>query len=274
MSDSLSSETAPHTQASTQKDLPQNLSLWQQTIGWQPSDEQQSLFQQLYDHIVAGNKRLNLTRITTPEDFWEKHLWDSLSGLAPWLAEESIESEECIESEDNIEPLRIIDIGTGGGIPGIPAAIALSPLMPVHLTLLDSTRKKIQFLSEICPQLKLQATCLAERAETLAHQVNHREAYDLALIRAVGPAATCAEYAMPFLKIGGQAVLFRGQWSTNDTEELLPVIELLGGEITDLQSWKTPLSQSDRHCIFIHKEAPTPDDFPRDVGVPAKKPLS
>ncbi|MEM6450078.1 MAG: 16S rRNA (guanine(527)-N(7))-methyltransferase RsmG [Cyanobacteria bacterium P01_D01_bin.105] len=257
--------------------LPKNLELWQQTIGWQPSTTQQGLFQKLYDHIVVGNNRLNLTRITTPEDFWEKHLWDALSGLAPWLvdrglADKDSQPEESQQLPDN-SPLHIIDIGTGGGIPGIPAAIALTPLANIHLTLLDSTRKKVQFLKEICPQLNLHANCVAERAETLAHQPEHREAYDLALIRAVGPAATCAEYAIPFLKVGAQAVLFRGQWSTHDTDALMPIVELLGGEITDLKSWKTPLTGSDRHCIFIHKEAPTPSDFPRAIGIPAKKPL-
>lgn len=269
--------------------LPDHLDLWQQTIGWRPSAAQQALFQQLYEHIVLGNQRFNLTRITTPEDFWEKHLWDSLSGLAPWLSAagevQNLEARDLefqdpefqdLEDEQSTSdaPLRIIDIGTGGGIPGIPAAIALTPIAEVHLTLLDSTRKKVQFLKEICPQLSLKARCIAERAETLAREPNHRETYDLALIRAVGSAATCAEYALPFLKVGAQAVLFRGQWTTNETEALIPVVDLLGGEITDLQDWKTPLTKSDRHCIFIHKVAPTPDDFPRAVGVPAKKPLT
>ncbi len=265
--------------------LPAHLDIWQQTLGWQPTEEQQRLFQQFYEQIVDVNQRINLTRITTPEDFWEKHLWDSLSGLAPWLSEadeaqepDDIAAEEDAE-EDNEDgadgPIRIIDIGTGGGIPGIPAAIALTPIFKtVDLTLLDATRKKIQFLQELCPQLGIPATFLAERAEAIGQQRTHREQYDLALVRAVGPAATCAEYALPLLKLGGQAVLFRGQWSTEETEALAPVIDLLGGEITDLQSWQTPLTQGTRHCIFIHKDAPTPSDLPRAVGVPSKKPLT
>ena len=262
--------------------LPLHQELWQQTIGWQPTEEQQTLFQKLYDQILVGNRQLNLTRITDPDEFWEKHLWDSLSGLAPWLVadEEDVDEDDSLEDNDASEtdepegPVRIIDIGTGAGFPGIPAAIALSPTMPVDLTLVDSTRKKVQFLEMVSRQLQLKTTCLAERAETLGQKHAHREQYDLALIRAVGPAATCAEYAMPFLKVGGQLVLFRGQWTTADTEALLPVIDLLGGEITDLQNWKTPLTQSDRNCIFIYKDAPTPSDFPRAVGVPSKKPLT
>ncbi|KPQ36978.1 MAG: 16S rRNA (guanine527-N7)-methyltransferase GidB [Phormidesmis priestleyi Ana] len=266
--------------------LPNHAKLWQQTLGWQPSEAQQALFQQFYEQIVAGNQQLNITRIITPEDFWEKHLWDSMSGLSPWLCDrtaadldpqESIElapSEDPEETDQDI-PIRIIDIGTGGGMPGIPAAIALAPLFPkIDLTLLDATRKKIQFLEALCANMQIPATCIAERAEALARQPIHREQYDLALVRAVGSAATCTEYALPFLKLGGQAVLFRGQWSTDDTEALMPVVDLLGGELTDVQSWQTPLSQSQRHCIFIHKNAPTPKDFPRAVGVPGKKPLT
>ena len=257
--------------------LPNHLDLWQQTLNWQPTSEQQSLFQSLYEQILDGNQRLNLTRITNPEEFWEKHLWDSISGLAPWLAEE--ESAEAVEPEED-GPLRMVDIGTGGGFPGIPAAIALTPITgPIDLTLVDSTRKKIAFLQELCQALQLkshgiQSNGLAIRAETLGQQSAHRETYDLALVRAVGPATTCAEYALPLLQIDGQAVLFRGQWSTEDTETLLPVLDLLGGELTDLQSWKTPLTQSTRHCLFIHKVAPTPDDLPRAVGIPSKIPLS
>lgn len=264
--------------------LPTHLDIWQQTLGWQPTEAQLDLFQQFYAQIVDGNQRFNLTRITTPEDFWEKHLWDSLSGLAPWLADSAQDDadeseEEGADTDLPTGPIRIIDIGSGGGIPGIPAAIALTPIFQalgqqVALTLLDSTRKKVQFLQETCAHIGIKATCIADRAETIGQQPAHRAQYDLAIVRAVGSAATCAEYAMPLLKEGGQAVLYRGQWSTEDTEALMPVIDLLGGEITDLQTWQTPLTQGTRNCIFIHKDAPTPLDFPRAVGVPGKKPLT
>ena len=274
----------------TATQLPTHLDLWQQTLSWQPTSEQQALFQKLYEQILDGNSRLNLTRITEPEDFWEKHLWDSMSGLAPWLSEEEdgdeSEDEAISETGDDAEeefedgPIRIVDIGTGGGFPGIPAAIALSPITgPIDLTLVDSTRKKIFFLQEMCQALGLRSrqiktNCLAIRAETLGQQVAHRETYDLALVRAVGPTVTCTEYALPLVQVGGQVVLFRGQWTTDETEALLPVLDLLGGELTDLQSWETPITKSVRHCLFIHKVEPTPDDLPRAVGVPSKTPLT
>ncbi len=296
--------------------LPTHLTLWQQTLSWQPTLEQQALFQKLYEQILDGNTRLNLTRITEPEEFWEKHLWDSVSGLAPWLTDEpdaddaddaddaektgrtepedagkpdadaedadseDVDSED-VDSEDVEEgPIRIVDIGTGGGFPGLPAAIALAPITgPIDLTLVDSTRKKIFFLQELCQQLQLKsfginANCLAIRAETLGQQAAHRETYDLALVRAVGSTLTCAEYVLPLLQIDGQAVLFRGQWSNAETEALLPVLDVLGGELTDLQRWETPITKSVRHCLFIHKVAPTPNALPRAVGIPSKTPLA
>ncbi|MEO0768558.1 MAG: 16S rRNA (guanine(527)-N(7))-methyltransferase RsmG [Cyanobacteria bacterium J06649_4] len=252
--------------------LPNHSSLWHSSLQWQPTDKQQEQFQQLYSEILTGNQQLNLTRITDPDEFWEKHLWDSLSGVSPWLLE-SARANEPMDTDDENAPLKIIDIGTGGGFPGIPAAIAFAPT-PLDLTLVDSTRKKILFLQTLCQRLKLPATCLAERAETLGQDRHYRAQYDLALVRAVGSAATCAEYALPFLKVGGQAVLYRGQWTTEDTEVLIPVVDLLGGELTDLQRWETPLSQSHRHCLFIYKERPTPNEFPRAVGVPNKSPLT
>ncbi|MBE9061304.1 16S rRNA (guanine(527)-N(7))-methyltransferase RsmG [cf. Phormidesmis sp. LEGE 11477] len=276
--------------------LPTHLDLWQSTLSWQPTIEQQRLFQALYTQILSGNQQLNLTRITEPEDFWEKHLWDSLSGLAPWLADLAaattpepspnlpvntlpvntlpVNTETSLSFEDTESiPLRMIDIGTGGGFPGIPAAIALSPFT-IDLTLVDATRKKIFFLQTLCQQLGLSADCIATRAEALGRDAHHRETYDLALIRAVGSAATCAEYVLPFLKVGGQAVIYRGQWTLEETDALIPVIELLGGELTDLQSWQTPLTHSSRHCLFIHKEQPISTDFPRAVGIPGKSPLT
>ena len=260
--------------------LPTQLDIWQSTLNWQPTAQQQQQFQALYEQILAGNKQLNLTRITAPEEFWEKHLWDSLSGIAPWLSDitPNVDVDESL-------PLRVIDIGSGGGFPGIPAAIALSHSQhgaeapTLDLTLLDATRKKIFFLQTLCHQLRLKqlginVTCIADRAEAVGRDPDHRETYDLALIRAVGSAAACAEYALPFLKVGGQAVIYRGQWTPAETEAILPVIELLGGELTDLQSWQTPLTQSSRHCLFIYKAQPIHPDFPRAIGVPGKSPLS
>ena len=237
--------------------LPEMGEIWQKTLGWQPTTEQQDLLQKLYQGVVAGNRQLNLTRITEPEAFWEKHLWDSLAG---------------IQSLD-LNKGKIIDIGTGAGFPGLPVAIA-APMAKV--VLLDSTRKKIDFLQDLISQLPINnARAVVGRAEKVGQQSSHRETYDLVLIRAVGHVCACAEYSLPLLKIGGQAVLYRGNWNEDQQEEtaLQIAVEKMGGEIITVTSLVTPLSNSLRNNIYLRKIAPTPSQFPRRVGIPNKKPL-
>lgn len=244
--------------------LPEMLALWQQTLNWQPSASQQHQLQQLYELILAGNQQLNLTRITEPTEFWEKHLWDSLRGIAAFLQETS--NRDFAHAK-----LKVIDIGTGGGFPGIPVAIARPDW---NVTLLDSTQKKITFLDTLISALGLSnAQTWVGRAEQVGQQPNHRESYDLALIRAVGSASVCAEYALPLLKVGGTAILYRGQWSEEESDSLSSAVQQLGGAIAAIEEFTTPLSQGVRHCISLEKVAQTSASFPRPVGVPAKQPL-
>ena len=240
--------------------LPQMVDMWQLTLGWQPMDEQQGLFQQFYEGILEGNRRLNLTRITEPIDFWEKHLWDSLRGV--WNQKSGIlgatpaSPVQDLEANSEIQPqsLKLIDIGTGAGFPGIPIAIAF----PHHsVTLLDSTRKKITYLNALIAQLGIQnVTTLIGRAEALTHQLQHRQTYDIALLRAVAPASVCAEYALPLLQTGGLAILYRGNWTDEETESLKPILEKLGGVIESIEGFTTPISKSVRHCIYLRSCAP------------------
>lgn len=234
-----------------------HLGTWQESLPWQPVPEQHRQFQRLYELILAGNRQLNLTRITAPDEFEEKHLWDSLRGVISLL--QSPPSQQ------------VIDIGTGGGFPGIPVAIARPDW---QVSLLDSTRKKIAFLHQLILDLGLENVgTLCDRAEKVGQDAQHRESYDLALIRAVGPAAVCAEYALPLVKLGGLAVLYRGQLQPEETQALEPAVKLLGGQIEQVEGFKTPLSNSDRHCLYLRKLSPTPIQFPRPPGIPVQQPL-
>jgi len=263
---------------STPSALPDFPDLWQETLGWQPSVAQNILFQQLYEGILEGNQQLNLTRITDPVEFWEKHLWDSLSGIKSFLQSTSNESSSpdirhlTPDTQHSI-PYRAIDIGTGAGFPGLPIAIAQPNW---HVTLLDSTRKKLDFVSQLVERLNIaNATTLVDRVEQIGRDRVHREQYDLVLVRAVGAAAICVEYALPLVKMGGLAVLYRGQWLDEEAKELAPVVNLLlGGELEHVAAFKTPITQSDRHCLYIRKVAPTQLLYPRAVGIPAQKPLA
>lgn len=236
------------------------LKRWQDSLQWQPTAAQMEKFEQLYHVICVGNQHLNLTSLLAPEEFWEKHLWDSVAGLHP-LHRWGFDSQS----------LRVIDIGTGGGFPGLPAAI----LYPDHhVTLLDSTQKKIQFLKDAVAILELEnVQGVAGRAEAIAHAPSHRAQYDIALIRAVASPPVCAEYALPYLKIGGIAVLYQGHWTEGEGDRLQAAAEQLGGKILAVESFVTPISKSIRHCLYLQKIASTPHRYPRAVGIPAKNPL-
>ena len=241
--------------------LPEMAEIWQQTLNWEPTTQQQAQFQRLYELILEGNRQLNLTRITDPQEFWEKHLWDSLRGIAP--------QGQFISSLQ--EGAFVIDIGTGAGFPGIPVIITAPNC---QITLMDSTQKKITFIEKILTELALtNAKTLVGRTEEIGQQPQHRQAYDIALIRAVGTASVCAEYALPLLKQSGLAVIYRGNWTEEETTVLQNAVNQLGGVIELIEKFTTPLSDSIRHCLYVRKVANTPANFPRAVGVPSQKPL-
>jgi 16S rRNA (guanine527-N7)-methyltransferase len=248
---------------------------WLSTLGWQPSPLQLQQFQDLYAHILRGNQQLNLTRITEAQDFWEKHLWDSLAGILPWLVKESNLSGAL--PDDLPHGCRVIDIGSGGGFPGLPVAIAKAALesgLPWRVSLLDATQKKMAFLETVTQVLGLlQVDMICDRAESLGQNPIHRQQYDLAFIRAVGPASVCAEYALPLLKLQGIAVLYRGQWSEGEANALQRGLAQLGGAIIAVSHRQLPLSGGERHYVYLQKEQKTPQRFPRRVGIPTKRPL-
>ena len=241
--------------------LPEMNSVWQETLNWQPTIKQKQQFQKLYELIIVGNKKLNLTRITKPEEFWEKHFWDSLRGIQ-FILENQVHWQE---------EKKVIDIGTGAGFPGLPVAITIPQYA---VTLLDSTRKKINFIETILTDLNIKnALTITNRVEQIGRLFQYREIYDIALLRAVAPTLVCAEYALPMLKIGGIAILYRGNLTTNEQANLLEIIKLLGGKIESIEGFNTPLSNSIRHCIYLRKVGKTPVNYPRSVGIPSQKPL-
>jgi 16S rRNA (guanine527-N7)-methyltransferase len=259
--------------------LPSNVKLWEKTMNWQPDEGHLLEFQSLYEGILAGNQVLNLTRITAPDEFWEKHLWDSLRGIMPLLSPPSGSPSGSVSSpttgmvpgEGENGSVRAIDIGTGAGFPGLPVAIACPEW---QVTLLDSTRKKITFLQGLINQLGMEnARAIVGRVEEIGRSPEHRERYDFAFARAIGPTMVCAEYALPLVKVGGLVILYRGHWTDEEAQVVSVGVEQLGGMVDFVEKFTTPLTDSVRTCVYLRKVAPTGPEFPRAVGIPAQNPL-
>jgi 16S rRNA (guanine527-N7)-methyltransferase len=180
---------------------------------------------------------------------------------------------------DSLYPLKIIkfaafekvlDLGTGGGLPGIPIKICHDHL---KITLLDSNQRKIAFLQKVINNLSLKKSSLiCGRAELIAHENIHRQQYDCVISKAVAETSVLAELALPFLKLGGTALLYKGPRGEIEAERAKVAIDLCGGEITKV--WKYRLNSGEFRSLYaLKKVKPTPVKYPRSVGKPSKYPL-
>lgn len=201
--------------------------------------------------LLHANTRMNLTAIKEPAEAWRRHILDSLTLMAP-LAE--------------LPPgATVIDIGTGGGVPGVPLAIVRPDL---RFTLLDATAKKTAFVRAALDVLGVDhANVVTARAEQAARDPQHRDAYDAAIARAVGPMATIAELATPFVKPGGVAVLVKGEKATEELEQAKAALHLL------LSAHAGTLDTPTGKIVILEKMRPTPKAYPRGNGEPKRKPL-
>lgn len=242
---------------------PDLAALWAR-LGWQPSAEQESLLQRLQDQLRLWNTRLNLTRLVEGDDFWIAQVFDSLWPLAGVL--------QSAREGDGGAPLRLIDVGTGGGFPGLALAIALPN---ARLTLVDSVQRKVDAVRAMAEALGLSARLefCSDRVETLGRSKPWRGGYDWALARAVAPAPVVAEYLVPLLKPTGHALLYRGQWSPVDQQQLMEAVALLKARISSIEGTELPAGRGQRHAITLTPLAPCPMRYPRAVGLPAKQPL-
>lgn len=219
--------------------------------------------------LLAANERLNLTGITDPAEAWTRHILDALT-LVPIIAQlmqDRAESARPSTSASSTPPtLSIIDVGTGGGVPGIPLAIVLPA---VKVTLLEATGKKAQFLREVVKRLALpNVTVMCERAEKVGqdHRV-HREQYDIAIARALGPMATLVELTAPLVKPNGLVLAVKGAKAAEELEEAGKAMGLVG--VRHLQTIDTPTGK----IVVLEKTTRTPRLYPRRDGEPKRSPL-
>ncbi len=166
----------------------------------------------------------------------------------------------------------VIDIGTGGGLPGLPLKIARPEL---EITLVEANRKKAQFLREAVADLGLAGiTVICGRAEELARDAAHRETYALALARAVAPLRTLLELTLPFLQMGGMLAAPKGSSAAREIEAAEHALRTLGGEVVRCEPLSVPNARKPTPTLVIVKKvARTPDSYPRRAGMAKKRPL-
>jgi 16S rRNA (guanine527-N7)-methyltransferase len=225
--------------------------------------------------LRATNEHTNLTAIVEPEAMWERHIADSLS-LLPVIASLSDPSDEALADGEDApiprplrqpgEPLRLIDVGSGGGLPGIPLAICLPD---VEVTLLEATGKKVQFLEEVKAALNLPNLRVVQgRAEVAGRDRNaHRERYDIVVSRAVGVLATLVELTVPFAKLGGMILAIKGERAAEEIVEAKQALYALHAHA--LAPLRTPTGT----IVPVRKMRTTPKIYPRAAGEPKRVPL-
>lgn len=220
------------------------------------SARQLAQFQQLGDMLLDWNQRLNLTSITAPKDIVVKHFLDSLT-LSTVIMQ--------------FDGLRLIDVGTGAGFPGLALAIAFPAL---DVTLLDSTAKKLRFIESVRAELPLKnIRTLHARAEDAGRNKDHRGAYDIVVARAVARLPALMEYLLPLAKPGGQAIAMQGMRAYDDANSAAKAIAALGGELFTIEEVLLPTLDNPRYLIVVDKIKKTPRQYPRQPGTPTRDPI-
>ncbi|MFM7235573.1 MAG: 16S rRNA (guanine(527)-N(7))-methyltransferase RsmG [Cyanobium sp.] len=234
--------------------------LWE-SLGWRPDARQLAQFSTLQEQLQQWNRRLNLTRLVQGDDYWIGQVYDS---LWPWLP--------SLTAPGPAPAPQLIDVGTGGGFPGLALAIALPE---AHLTLVDSVARKLEAVEAMARAVGLgdRITLRRERVERTGHHPDCRGAFDGAMARAVASAPVVAEYLVPLLRPGGQAVLYRGQWSEADQQDLERALEPLQARLETVERRELPAERGLRHALRVSPLGPCPSAYPRAVGLPAKAPL-
>ena len=200
--------------------------------------------------LLQQNQVMNLTAITEPTAVARLHFLDSLALLR----------------EEALAGKTLIDIGCGAGFPGVPLAIAEPSL---QVTLLDSLQKRVNWLKTILPELGVDATCVAARAEE--YVAEHREAYDVATSRAVARLNILSELCLPYVKVGGKFLALKGAMAQAEADEAKTAIEALGGRLSEIREY--PVGEAIHRIVVVEKVRPTPKAYPRKFAKIKQQPL-
>jgi len=220
-------------------------------------DEKQiNQFASYMNGVLEWNEKVNLTAITEHEEFIAKHFIDSVL---------------CTVFDEFKAAKSVIDVGTGGGFPGVPLAI-MSP--DKKFVLMDSLNKRLKIIDELTAEAEILNTeTVHARAEELARNKAHREKYDVCVSRAVANLTTLSEYCLPFIKVGGYLLAYKGPDADQEIKEAEKAISILGGKLEKVEKCSLESFGLDHRILFIKKVKNTPAKYPRKAGTPSKEPL-
>lgn len=207
------------------------------------------------DIFIETSKSLNLTAIKEPHDIMIKHYYDSIYPLSTGMFKEG---------------MRVIDVGCGGGFPSMPIKLARPDL---DFVLLDSLKKRLTFLDGVIDALSLdKISTLHARAEEAGRKEGLRDSFDIAISRAVAPLDLLCEYCMPFVKVGGLFVAYKGVPDDDELERAKAAVTALSGRAEAMITYSLPESAGSRTLIIIRKIAPTHPKYPRTTKQLSKNP--
>lgn len=220
------------------------------------SENQLEQFALYYQLLIEWNEKVNLTALTSEEDVYLKHFYDSITTAF---------------YHDFTKVDTICDVGAGAGFPSIPLKICFPQ---IKLTIVDSLNKRINFLNELANKLQLQSVSFYHsRAEDFGRNKQFRESFDVVTARAVARMSVLSELCLPLVKQGGHFIALKGSQATDELAGAEKAINILGGVLETVHSFYLPHEASERNIITINKQKHTPKKYPRKAGTPNKEPI-
>lgn len=226
-----------------------------QEFGISLSVDKEAIFKKYLDEIKKWNELINLTSIKEDKEILIKHFLDSIA-IAKYI---------------DFSNQKVMDMGTGGGFPGLPIKIIFSE---IDITFLDSSNKKMKALEAICNDLKIDKfSILCDNIEKAGQNPIYRESFDIVLCRAISSLNVLIEYGIPLLKVNGLLIVYKGPNIQEEVENSTNALKKLGARISENHSITLPFSDYERNVIIVEKVWKTENKYPRKTGIPKKRPL-